>query len=191
MSINNHARKTLLVTFTDVAAGDTKILTDLGDIVTSDNTSGGYANLTDIQDDIVVIRKFAGNYLTTVGADYGSGPTADEAWDAWTYPYDINDGVRTDATSGSEMYTMNTDATQYNLQLTFTDQDLPFFKNDGTEVRLPAITDADVFYVIRKTKSNDPIVSFQPSARITANNLNTALDQNFLLGQEAEMWFQN
>ena len=182
MSINNHARKTLLVTFKGEDLVENSItLTDLGDIVTSENTSGGYANLTDIQDDIVVIRKFAGNYLTPAGAAYSRGPTADEAWDAWTYPYDIKDGVRTDASNGSEMYTMNTDATQYNLQLTFTDQDLPFVTDDGTEVRLPAITADDVFYVIRKTKSNDPIVTFQPSARITANNFNTALDQNFFL----------
>ena len=192
MSINNHARKTLLVTFKGEDLVENSItLTDLGDIVTSENTSGGYANLTDIQDDIVVIRKFAGNYLTTAGADYGRGPTADEAWNAWTYPYSAADGVTTDGTSGSKMYSINDGATDINLQLTFTTDDLTFVIDAETSVRLPAITDNDIFYVIRKTKSNNKLVTFEPSARITANNLNTALDQSFFLGQEAEMWFQN
>ena len=193
MSINNHARQTLLGTFTGVAAGGTKNLTstDLGDIFGPNADQGGYANLTDLQDDIVVIRKFAGNYLNEDGSATTISPTADEAWRAWTYPYDIDDaGLITDATSGSAMY--NLTGTSTNLTLEFPVQDLLFTRNDGISVvKLPPITEADVFYIIRKTKNDNKLVTFEPSARITANNLNTALDQNFFLGQEAEMWFQN
>ena len=192
MSIDNHARKTLLVTFTGVAAGDTKNLTsaDLGDIFASDDSSGGYTNLTDLQDDFVVVRKFAGNFLNIYGKDSGEGPTADEAWRAWTYPYTPADGV-TAAGSGSAMYEIEDGSTDLNLTLVFTTDPLYFFRDDGTKVILPAIAAEDTFYVIRKTKSNNKIVTFEPSARITANNLNTAFDQNFFLGQETEMWFQN
>jgi hypothetical protein len=190
MSINNHARQTLLGTFTGVAAGGTKNLTstDLGDIFGPNADQGGYTNLTDLQDDIVVIRKFAGNFLNSDGSDYGEGPTADEAWNAWTYPYSTADGV-TAASSGSKMYNLTGTSTDLNLE--FPVQNLNFILDNGVTVRLPAIAADDIFYVIRKTKSNNKIVTFEPSARITANNLNTALDQNFFLGQEAEMWFQN
>ena len=179
-----------MVTFTGVAAGGSKTLTtaDLGDIVGSDTSEGGYTNLTSIQDDILVIRKFTGNFLNTDGTDHGEGPTADEAWDAWTYPYSETDGTTTES-SGSAMYTIDTSVSD--LKLDFTSASLTFIRNNGTTVLLPSITTDDVFYIIRKTSSNNKLVTFQPSARITANNLNTAFDQNFFLGQEAEMWFQN
>ena len=190
MSINNQTRKTLLVSFTGVNAGDTITLTDLGDIISPDTSSGSYTNLTSIQDDIIIIRKFTGNFLNSGGVDSGYGPTANEAWEAWTYPYTETDGV-TSSTNGSIMYEIDEDSTKNNLILTFTDQDLYFYRENGAMVLLPPILPTDVFYIIRKTKSDNKLVTFVPSARITANNLNTALDQNFFLGQEAEMWFQN
>jgi|6_EtaG_2_1085325.scaffolds.fasta_scaffold02395_1 hypothetical protein len=197
MSIDNHPRKTLLVSFMGSELVDNSITLDsLEDIFAPDNSSGGYANLTDLQDDIVVVRKFAGNFFDVDGSDLHVGPTADEAWRAWTYPYSTTDG-NVAMGSGSAMY--NLTGTSNSLTLVFTavgglplgSSDLTFERDAGYNVKLPAITDDDIFYVIRKTKSNNKIVTFEPSARITANNLNTALDQNFLLGQEAEMWFQN
>ena len=193
MSIDNHARKTLLVSFLGSELDVNSITLDstrLGDIFTPDNSSGGYANLTDLQEDIVVVRKFAGNFLTSAGFLYGKGPTSDEAWRAWTYPYSTVEGDLA-ADSGSAMYDIGFGSTPTNLILVFPDDTLYFLRDDGDYVRLPAIADDDIFYVIRKTKSNNKLVTFEPSARITANNLNTALDQNFFLGQEAEMWFQN
>ena len=191
MSIDNLARKTLLVSFMGSELVDNSITLDsLEDIFAPDNSSGGYANLTDLQDDIVVVRKFAGNFFDVDDSDLHVGPTADEAWRAWTYPYSTTAG-NVAAGSGSAMYDIEAGSTDLNLTLVFTTEDLNFIRDAGYNVKLPAITDDDIFYVIRKTKSNNKIVTFEPSARITANNLNTALDQNFLLGQEAEMWFQN
>ena len=186
MSINNHARKTLLVTFTDIPAGGTAILSSaqLGDLFGSNDESGGYHNLTtEKKEDIVVVRRFTGNFV-----DSNYGPTVNEAWNAWTYPYDKVDGI-SPASSGSKMYILS--EVSGGIELEFPEQDLYFVTDKGDTVKLPPISPTDVFYVIRKTKSNNKIVTFEPSARITANNLNTALDQNFFLGQEAEMWFQN
>tara|TARA_R100000664_G_scaffold2795_1_gene6683 strand:+ start:11625 stop:15368 length:3744 start_codon:yes stop_codon:yes gene_type:complete len=176
MALNNNTRETLIASYTGENVTDSRTL-DIGTtFMPGDDPSGGYENLTTVQDEIILIRQFDFTDITTV--DHDARPiTAEEAWEIWTLP--------NAASSGSLMYTVGAAGTVTFSAATGWKWNRKDLTGGGTtEHILPDIKDSDRIYILRKTPSAIKSINFNPGSRLTAASLNVATDQNFRLAQE-------
>jgi polygalacturonase len=176
MALNNNTRETLIASYTGENVTDSRTL-DIGTtFMPGDDPSGGYENLTTVQDEIILIRQFDFTDITTV--DHDARPiTAEEAWEIWTLP--------NAASSGSLMYTVSSSGTVTFTAATGWKWNRKDLTGGGTtEHILPDIKDSDKIYILRKTPSAIKSINFNPGSRLTAASLNVATDQSFRLAQE-------
>ena len=177
MALDNNTKETLIASYTGADMLPTTRALDIGTtFMPVDDPSGGYENLTAVQDEILLIRQFDFTDITTV--DHDARPiTAEEAWEIWTLPNETS--------SGSVMYTISDTGIVTFTAATGWKWNRKNLTGGGTtEHVLPDIKDSDKIYILRKTPSAIKSINFSPGSRLTAASLNVATDQSFRLAQE-------
>ena len=189
MAIDNYSQATLVQTITvDAVASDGTYTTPaivLSEAFGSDSSTGGYVNSTTGQDDILVVRQFPYSTITDSNYNHTTSPiTATEAWSVWTLPKT--------GESGSECYTLDTasNTITFKAESAVTSDGSSVWKwsqamsGRTSDIVVPPIKAGDTIYIFRKTRTDEKSIQFQPTSKLTAASLNTAIDQAFRLGQE-------